>query len=283
MKLFLDDEREAPEGWRRVTTARETIALLEAGDVTDLSLDHDLGDEARAGTGYHVLVWLEEAVALHGVMPPQLYVHSANSGARPRMLLAIRAIERLASEPGVTASATTASGKTFLYIAGCRATGQPGNDFVATCAYDRLCVRFIEAKDESPAVHAEMLAALGWASVTKDQWICDSCAAMGDSVPGGEWRRDHDEAGLRAMAREWRESSAPLLNDSQEALLVELLQRVASQENRACFFAVNEVSGTAKLEHFEGKKTFEQYTDAVINVRRCARRVQARRLSQEPT
>lgn len=38
------------------------------GGVTELSLDHDLGDGA-CGTGYDVIVWIEEAVALRGFVP----------------------------------------------------------------------------------------------------------------------------------------------------------------------------------------------------------------------
>lgn len=51
MKVFLDDERTTPEGWVRVYWPGESIALLQTGQVTDISLDHDLGDDAR-GTGY---------------------------------------------------------------------------------------------------------------------------------------------------------------------------------------------------------------------------------------
>lgn len=71
------------------------IALLATGQVTELSLDHDLGDDAR-GTGYTVLLWLEEQVALHGMSPPRIQVHSANTSARQKMEAAIDAIQRLA-------------------------------------------------------------------------------------------------------------------------------------------------------------------------------------------
>jgi len=35
----------------------EAIALLETGQVRELSLDHDLGDDTR-GTGYDVVLWV---------------------------------------------------------------------------------------------------------------------------------------------------------------------------------------------------------------------------------
>ncbi|MFP2961620.1 cyclic-phosphate processing receiver domain-containing protein [Myxococcus sp. 1LA] len=97
MKVYLDDERATPEGWVRVWWPEEAIALLEAGQVTELSLDHDLGDDAH-GTGYDVLLWLEEAVATRGFVPPRVQVHSANSSARQKMALAIARIERFAQE-----------------------------------------------------------------------------------------------------------------------------------------------------------------------------------------
>ena len=66
MKVYLDDERTTPDGWVRTYWPEEAIALLKTGAVTEISLDHDLGDDAR-GTGYSVLLWLEEQVAVHGV------------------------------------------------------------------------------------------------------------------------------------------------------------------------------------------------------------------------
>ncbi len=93
MKIFLDDIRETPEGWRRVYWPNEAIALLEQGGVTEISLDHDLGDDAR-GTGYDVVTWIEEAVITRGFVPPKIHVHSANPVGRQRMMQGIRSIER---------------------------------------------------------------------------------------------------------------------------------------------------------------------------------------------
>ena len=82
-----------PEGYIRTFWPEEVIALLQTGQVTELSLDHDLGDDAR-GTGYTVLLWLEEQVAVHGMVPPIIHVHSANSSARLKMEAAIASINR---------------------------------------------------------------------------------------------------------------------------------------------------------------------------------------------
>ena len=53
LKVYLDDERIAPEGWVQVRWPDEAIKLLQTGSVSHLSLDHDLGDDQR-GTGYDV-------------------------------------------------------------------------------------------------------------------------------------------------------------------------------------------------------------------------------------
>ncbi len=95
MKVYLDDERTTPDGWVRTWWPDEVIALLKTGQVSELSLDHDLGDDER-GTGYDVILWIEEAVALHGFVPPRIHVHSANSSAALKMQAGVRAIEALA-------------------------------------------------------------------------------------------------------------------------------------------------------------------------------------------
>ena len=99
MKLYLDDEREAPEGWVRVRWPGEAIELLKMGHVTDLSLDHDLGDDER-GTGYDVVRWIEEAVATGGFVPPRIVVHSANASARAKMEAGVERIRRFVEGKG---------------------------------------------------------------------------------------------------------------------------------------------------------------------------------------
>lgn len=92
IKVFLDDERAAPEGWVQARWPDEAIGLLQSGGVTHLSLDHDLGDDER-GTGYDVLLWIEREVALRNYTPPgHIHVYSANPAARQRMHTAIDSI-----------------------------------------------------------------------------------------------------------------------------------------------------------------------------------------------
>jgi Cyclic-phosphate processing Receiver domain len=100
MKIWLDDERPAPDGWVCVETSADAIRLLETnpGHVEALSLDHDLGGD---DTGYLVIAWLEERVALDGFAAPvELRVHSANPVGRARMQQTIDSIRRLEARRG---------------------------------------------------------------------------------------------------------------------------------------------------------------------------------------
>lgn len=94
MKVYLDDERTTPPGWIRTYWPTDTIELLKSNQVTHLSLDHDLGDDER-GTGYDVVLWIEEAIVTTGFTPPKIVVHSANVSARAKMELGIKEIEYL--------------------------------------------------------------------------------------------------------------------------------------------------------------------------------------------
>lgn len=92
IRIYLDDERPTPPGWTRVYWPDEAIELLKTGRVTDISLDHDLGDDER-GTGYDVVLWIEEAVVVNGFNPPLIKVHSANISARKKMEQGIKNID----------------------------------------------------------------------------------------------------------------------------------------------------------------------------------------------
>ncbi|MGW8177493.1 MAG: cyclic-phosphate processing receiver domain-containing protein, partial [bacterium] len=80
VKVFLDDERPTPDGWIHARWPEDVINHLKNGNVEEISLDHDLADPLVEGqgycssiaerTGYDVLVWIEEQVALNGFVPP---------------------------------------------------------------------------------------------------------------------------------------------------------------------------------------------------------------------
>lgn len=62
MKVYLDGKRVTPQGWTRVYCPSDAIALLLSGQVTHISLDHDLGNDVK-GTGYDVITWIEVTYA----------------------------------------------------------------------------------------------------------------------------------------------------------------------------------------------------------------------------
>ncbi len=111
MRLYLDDLREPPQGFTLVRDIAAAKLALESGEVTDASLDHDLGSCAECmggksieewmddhhnqampncehiGTGYNLVCWMEET----GHWPTDtIRVHSSNPVGRMRMLQAIQ-------------------------------------------------------------------------------------------------------------------------------------------------------------------------------------------------
>jgi hypothetical protein len=76
-----------------VRSPKDAIDILKTGSVGEISLDHDLGDDVR-GTGYDVILWIEEAVATQDFDPPKIIVHSANPSARQKMEAGIQSINR---------------------------------------------------------------------------------------------------------------------------------------------------------------------------------------------
>lgn len=103
MKIYLDDERSVPDGWILVKTAPEAIKMLQTEQVEVISLDHDLG-ESECGTGYDVLLWIEEQVALFEYIPPEIKLHTANASARIKMELAISKINEIRMGQSMTDS-----------------------------------------------------------------------------------------------------------------------------------------------------------------------------------
>ena len=93
VKLWLDDIREVPEGWVWFKTAEEAIEALKSGLYTEISFDHDLGDEFgldTLGTGYSVAVWIEEMAWLGQINRLRWHIHSANPVGRRNIEFAMR-------------------------------------------------------------------------------------------------------------------------------------------------------------------------------------------------
>ena len=91
IRLWLDDERPAPDGWLHVRTAPEALSIIRGGNVTEASLDHDLGDEPY--TGYWLLTRIEDDVARGvGYALPLFSIHTANPVGYRKMYAARKSI-----------------------------------------------------------------------------------------------------------------------------------------------------------------------------------------------
>lgn len=86
MKVYLDDIRNAPEGWTRTYFVDETIEILKSGMVKEISLDNDLGQGYVEGR--KVIDYLEEQAHLGNfdVIPERIIIHSCNTVAVDYMM-----------------------------------------------------------------------------------------------------------------------------------------------------------------------------------------------------
>lgn len=99
LRLFLDDEREAPKGWITVRPWKMDRILLKLrwnekyrNSVECISFDHDLGD--KYPSGYSYFVCLEDSYYGSGIVPPMLYVHSMNPVGRKNIVAGIESLNR---------------------------------------------------------------------------------------------------------------------------------------------------------------------------------------------
>lgn len=99
MKVWLDDKdegtRKMPEGYdRHAKEAQTAINWIEGFTVTEISLDHDLGDESIVGSGYTVAKHIEER-AFQGCIPRiKWHLHTDNPVGRDRMRVALENADR---------------------------------------------------------------------------------------------------------------------------------------------------------------------------------------------
>lgn len=87
IKLWLDDFRLPPDdSWTHAYTAKEAIAILDSTDVDVVSLDFDLGEAERCGTGLDVARHLVALTKRGRPMPRVVMLHTQNPVGRKRML-----------------------------------------------------------------------------------------------------------------------------------------------------------------------------------------------------
>ena len=107
MKIWLDDEFDArkdwfpvSDGWIHCRWPLEVIGHLQTGTVTDMSLDHDLGEGNEVPyprTGYDVIRWLENEVGFERWKQPlpRISFHSQNPEGKRRMEQGLKQIMRM--------------------------------------------------------------------------------------------------------------------------------------------------------------------------------------------
>lgn len=105
VKLWHDDVRPAPMGWVWVQNNTDAKAVLSSCDVTEISMDHDLGatPHGEAGimargwdedNGYRLALWMVET----GNVPPKITIHSWNPAGAKRMASVFTQAARMVDE-----------------------------------------------------------------------------------------------------------------------------------------------------------------------------------------
>ncbi len=88
MKIWLDDQQYAPEGWR-LAFCQQIFVFWLASSVTrkedvieDISFDHDLG---FCTDGYECMKLVLQLYTVAGLPHPRYHIHTANPEGRRRM------------------------------------------------------------------------------------------------------------------------------------------------------------------------------------------------------
>lgn len=91
--MWLDDVRPAPKDWHWVKTVEEAQEFLDMNDVTECSLDHDLGAKpsdglyakgsSPNGSGEDLAKWM----VANRRMPEKITIHSWNPTGAKRMAM----------------------------------------------------------------------------------------------------------------------------------------------------------------------------------------------------
>lgn len=86
-KLYVDDLREAPEGWDVARNFHKAIVMLEETEYDEVSLDNDIASfyGNREMMGYDILQWLIMRKLEGFKVPSIVRVHSANPVQREKM------------------------------------------------------------------------------------------------------------------------------------------------------------------------------------------------------
>ena len=94
IKLYVDDLRDCPKGYKIARTAEEALDILRDKNihVDVLSLDHDLGEEngVELTNGFGLVVKMGE----EGLYADNIYIHTMNPVGREKMYTSLLSFKR---------------------------------------------------------------------------------------------------------------------------------------------------------------------------------------------
>ena len=82
VRIWVDDTKKPPVGWLWAKTVDAAIAALRSPDVSDLSLDHDLGGDQ---TGMQIVDWM----SMTETWPQRIDLHTENPVGADNMMRAL--------------------------------------------------------------------------------------------------------------------------------------------------------------------------------------------------
>ena len=87
MKLYVDDERDCPQGWELARSYEQAMQMLSLNEYDEISLDHDIAswEEGNEMTGYTILCYLERQLLEKDNKIPYINIHTANIAVRRKM------------------------------------------------------------------------------------------------------------------------------------------------------------------------------------------------------
>ena len=94
IRIWLDDIRPMPEGFTHwCKRAADIKPLMETGEVSHISFDHDLGEGGGQMTGYHAACFIENRAYSRKLPRLTWDIHSANPVGRKNIEVAMRKAE----------------------------------------------------------------------------------------------------------------------------------------------------------------------------------------------
>jgi hypothetical protein len=78
LRVWLDDAKEMPDGYNVwIKNAHKMADLIDAGNVSHISFDYDLGSDSL--TGYSVALYIEQLAYYHQINPITWEIHTSNA------------------------------------------------------------------------------------------------------------------------------------------------------------------------------------------------------------